>query len=75
VPTINGNTPLVIVVTVLGLYATVLTFQEARLRDLAECWTMTTTDVAVLQTEYENIEDALDEIKVMLRDHADATDN
>jgi hypothetical protein len=75
VPTINGNTPLVIVVTVLGLYATVLTFQEARLRDLAECWTMTATDVAVLQTEYENIEDALDEIKVMLRDHADATDN
>jgi hypothetical protein len=75
VPIINGNTPLVIVVTVLGLYATVLTFQEARLRDLAECWTMTATDVAVLQTEYENIEDALDEIKVMLRDHADATDN
>jgi hypothetical protein len=75
VPIINGNTPLVIVVTVLGLYATVLTFQEARLRDIAECWTRTATDVAVLQTEYENIEDALDEIKVMLRDHADATDN
>jgi hypothetical protein len=73
VPTLNGNTPFVIFLTVLGLYATVLTFQEARLRDLAECGSRTATDVAVLQSEYQNIKESLDEIKVMLRGH-DAPD-
>jgi hypothetical protein len=67
---INGNTPFAVVVIALGLYATVLTFQEARLRDLAECGAKTATDVAVLQSEYQNIEEALDEIKVMIQEHS-----
>jgi hypothetical protein len=65
---LNGNTPFALVVIALGLYATVLTFQETRLRDLAECGTRTATNVAVLQSEYQNIKESLDEIKAMLQE-------
>lgn len=64
---LNGSTPVVLLVSVVAVFATIIGMQEKRLRDVEVEQLAAAKCIAVMQTDLGYIKATLDEIKVMLK--------
>ena len=65
---LNGNTPLILILSAFGVFATFVALHERRIADTETMVNLCATRIAVVETDMRYIRASLDEIKVMLKE-------